>query len=86
MGKTLTTLSIQKILQAVRIWDDGYIVTNGPTFSPDGAPLYPTQSNTREVYAFDLTKDGTLSNKRIFIQFSKADGYPDGMTPNYFKG
>lgn len=65
---------------SVSKWDEGYVVSNGPTFSPDGKTLYHTQSNTREIYAFDLSPDGTISNKRVFIAFSEKDGYPDGMT------
>jgi sugar lactone lactonase YvrE len=53
--------------------DDDYRVTNGPTFSPDGATLYHTDSLSRTVFAFDLTDAGTLLNKR------DSWGYPDGM-------
>jgi sugar lactone lactonase YvrE len=59
--------------------DDGYRVTNGPTFSPDGATLYHTDSLTRTVFAFDLTDAGSLLNKRIFLRFEDSWGYPDGM-------
>jgi sugar lactone lactonase YvrE len=59
--------------------DDGYGVTNGPTFSPDGATVYHTDSLNRTVFAFDLTEEGALVNKRVFLQFEAAWGYPDGM-------
>jgi len=59
--------------------DDGYIVTNGPTFSPDERTLYHTASVTRTIYAFDLDPHGTLSRKRVFHQFAPEYGYPDGM-------
>ena len=59
--------------------DDGYRVTNGPTFSPDGTTLYHTDSLARTVYAFDLTVAGALLNKRVFVQFEDTWGYPDGM-------
>ena len=29
---------------------------------------------------FTIAADGSLSNKRVFAEFSEADGYPDGMT------
>ena len=62
--------------------DDGYIVTNGPTFSPDERTLYHTASVTRTIYAFDLDPQlGTLSRKRVFHQFTPEYGYPDGMAP-----
>jgi sugar lactone lactonase YvrE len=60
--------------------DDGYQVTNGPTFDPDGRILYHTDSGARTVYAFDLAEDGVLSNKRVFLRFEEEWGYPDGMT------
>ena len=59
--------------------DDGYGVTNGPTFSPDGTIVYHTDSLDRTVFAFDLTDAGTLANKRLFLRFDDSWGYPDGM-------
>ncbi len=70
-------------LDADRRWsrhDDGYGVTNGPTFNPGGTILYHTDSPARTVYAFDLAADGMLSGKRPFIRFEEEWGYPDGMT------
>ena len=60
--------------------DQGYVVTNGPTFSPDGHTLYHTSSPSREIFAFDLSDDGSLTNKRLWLRFQESDGYPDGMT------
>jgi xylono-1,5-lactonase len=60
--------------------DGPYGVANGPAFSPDGRTLFHTDSAAREVYAFDLSPQGELTNKRVHIRFSERDGYPDGMT------
>ena len=60
--------------------DDGYAVTNGPAFSPDGRVLYHNDSGRGTTFAFDVAEDGSLANKRVFAQFEAADGYPDGMT------
>jgi xylono-1,5-lactonase len=60
--------------------DTGYVVANGPALSPDGRTLYHTESPSRTIYAFDLDHDGQLSNKRVFLRFTEAEGYPDGMT------
>lgn len=60
--------------------DAGYVVSNGPAFSPDGRTLYHTDSAQRVIYAFDLDADGAVSGRRTFCQFSDQDGYPDGMT------
>lgn len=60
--------------------DKGYIITNGPTFSKNGHILYHTDTIKGEIYAFDLSDSGAISNKRIFAQFGDGDGSPDGMT------
>ncbi len=58
--------------------DEGYVITNGPALSPDGRTLYHTDTLDKRVYAFDLAEDGSLSNKRTFVEI--GDGaYPDGM-------
>lgn len=60
--------------------DTGYVVTNGPAISPDGDTLYHTESPSRTIYAFDLSHEGELTNKRVFLRLSEDEGYPDGMT------
>jgi sugar lactone lactonase YvrE len=60
--------------------DDGYGVTNGPTFSTDGRWLYHTDSDARTVYRFALGEDGSLGEREDFIHFDPDWGYPDGMT------
>ncbi len=60
--------------------DEGYVVTNGPTFSPDGRTLYHTDTFAGLIHAFDLGSDGNLTNKRPFVRIPAEQGYPDGMT------
>lgn len=60
--------------------DDGYRVANGPTFSPDGGTLYHADTGLRVVYAFNLSSDGRLSERRLFVRFEEDWGFPDGMT------
>ncbi len=60
--------------------DTGYVITNGPAFSPDGNTLYHTDTLARTIFAFDLSDDGKIMNKRSFIKFPDLHGYPDGMT------
>jgi sugar lactone lactonase YvrE len=62
------------------VLDGGYRVANGPAFSPDGSIVYHSDSPRREIYAFDLTRDGRLEHKRVFAQFAEGRGNPDGMT------
>ena len=65
---------------SVILLDTGYRVPNGPAFSPDGRTVYHTDSPLQTVYAFDLSLDGQIGNKRVFVQFEAGEGYPDGMT------
>jgi xylono-1,5-lactonase len=58
--------------------DPGYVVTNGPTESPDGLTLYHTDTLAGIIYAFDRSRDGQLSNKRVFVRIPAGGGYPDG--------
>ena len=60
--------------------DEGYRVTNGPAFSPDGTVMYHNDSARQVTYAFDLDRSGNVANRRELIRFSDGDGYPDGMT------
>lgn len=60
--------------------DEQYVITNGPAFSPDGRTLYHTDTLARTIYAFDLSDDGRIGNKRLFFKFDDGSGYPDGMT------
>lgn len=62
---------------SLRQVDKGYIVSNGPSVSPDGNILYVADSPQQCIYAFDLDKAGQLSRKRIFARIS--EGYPDGI-------
>lgn len=61
--------------------DSGYVVTNGPAWSSDYRTLYHNDSVNGRVYAFDFDLEaGEVSNKRLFLQFPKEEGSPDGMT------
>jgi len=60
--------------------DPGYVITNGPAFSPDGRTLYHTDTLARVIHAFDCAADGRLSSKRVFVTIEDGAGYPDGPT------
>jgi xylono-1,5-lactonase len=60
--------------------DKGYVITNGPAFSPDGRVFYHTDTSRRTVYAFDRPEPHKLANKRVFVQIEEAAGHPDGTT------
>jgi sugar lactone lactonase YvrE len=51
--------------------------TNGVEVSPDGKSLYVNESVQRNVWAYDLSAKGNISNKRLLINFE--DFGLDGM-------
>lgn len=51
--------------------------TNGIEVSPDEKVLYVNESVQRNVWAYDLSPEGDISNKRLLIQF--PDFNMDGM-------
>jgi sugar lactone lactonase YvrE len=58
--------------------DSGYVVSNGPAFSPDARTFYHTDTVQRRVYAFDRDASSALSNRRVFVDIEKDGGFPDG--------
>ena len=51
--------------------------TNGIEVSPDEKVLYVNESVQRNIWAYDLSPEGEISNKRLLIQF--PDFNMDGM-------
>lgn len=51
--------------------------TNGIEVSPDNKTLYVNETVQRNVWAYDLSPEGEISNKRLMIQFE--DYGMDGM-------
>ena len=51
--------------------------TNGIEVSPDEKVLYVNESAQRNIWAYDLSPEGEISNKRLLIQF--PDFNMDGM-------
>lgn len=56
---------------------EGMGTTNGIEVSPDGRTLYVNESVQRNIWAFDITPNRTLTNKRLLIRF--PDHGFDGM-------
>ena len=78
-GEEVASGSLYKLTHdGPRAMDDGYVITNGPAFSPDGRTLYHTDTLERVIYAFDRSTDGAISNKRVFALIEDGAGYPDG--------
>ncbi|WP_033375891.1 SMP-30/gluconolactonase/LRE family protein [Leeia oryzae] len=60
--------------------DTNYQICNGPCISKDQRTLYHTDTLKQTIYAYDLAADGSLSHRRVWLQFTETDGFPDGMT------
>ena len=65
---------------AVKPLFGGYIVCNGPAFSPDGCTLYFSNSSEREILAFPYDAGvPDVGKPRLFTKITEAHGYPDGL-------
>lgn len=72
----------QKVRGIYRIKKDGKIellsgelkIPNGLGFSPEEDILYVSNSQDGNIYAFDVTKEGTLANLRLFAKQSVPEG------------
>ncbi len=62
---------------SMKILDENMGTTNGIEVSPDDKTLYVNESEQRRIWAYDLSPDGGISNKRIFMEF--PDYGMDGM-------
>lgn len=60
-----------------RLVATGMGTTNGIDISPDGRTLYVNESVQRKIWAFRIGRDGSLSEKRLLIEF--PDFGFDGM-------
>ncbi len=61
----------------IQLLEDSMGTTNGIEVSPDEKNLYVNESVQRNVWVYDLSDSGTISNKRLLIQF--PDFGMDGM-------
>jgi len=60
--------------------DKGFVICNGPTFSPDNRRLYFSDTVGRRLLSYELDRDGAISDRRTFFTFPIEDGMPDGLT------
>jgi sugar lactone lactonase YvrE len=56
---------------------DGLAFPNGMAVTPDNTTLILAESYGKRLTAFDIAKDGTLSNRRVWADL--GDGVPDGI-------
>lgn len=61
--------------------DDGFAVTNGPTWIDEGRTLLFNDTVNGQVLAYDVDPaTGDLRARRRWLRFADGDGLPDGMT------
>jgi len=61
----------------ITLLEDSMGTANGIEVSPDNKTLYVNESVQKKVWAYDLSDSGTISNKRLLIEF--PDFGMDGM-------
>lgn len=60
---------------------NGIGLSNGMGFTPEKKQMYFTDSKKGEIYVFDYNvKDGSLSNKKLFLKIEGKGIEPDGLT------
>lgn len=60
---------------------DRRTISNGLCWTDDNKTFYYIDTPTLSVVKYDFdVHNGTISNKKVCIATSEADGYPDGMT------
>jgi D-xylonolactonase len=61
--------------------DEGFAVTNGPTWIHQGRTLLFNDTVSGQVLAYDTDPvTGEIGGRRLWLQFAPEDGVPDGMT------
>jgi sugar lactone lactonase YvrE len=61
---------------AIAVASDGLRMANGMVVTADGKTLVAAESTGKDLVAFDLGPDGTLSNQRLWAPLPE---YPDGI-------
>ncbi len=66
---------------STHLMEEGLTISNGIGWSPDGETMYLTDTLRRIIWAYDYNiVDGSIANKRVFVEIAEADSFPDGMT------
>jgi sugar lactone lactonase YvrE len=61
--------------------DEGFVISNGRAWSPDGRTFYHTDSIPGRIDAYDFDPEaGTIANRRMLIDYEGRGFRPDGCT------
>lgn len=59
---------------------DSVTVSNGIVWTKDSKIMYYIDTPTGQIVAYDFDKESSsISNKRVVVEVSEEDGFPDGM-------
>src|SRR5579885_905877 len=61
------------------VWEGGLELSNGMGFSPDGRTLYHVDAFARLIFAYNVTPERRLTERRVFARYQDEWGWPDGM-------
>jgi sugar lactone lactonase YvrE len=79
----ITAAAVYSVNRELRVQtlDTGFVVTNGPCWSPDGRRFHIADSARNEIYAYDYDMaSGAVSGRRVFANTGELGGIPDGAT------
>ena len=75
------TGSLHRVSAAgVECVDRGFVIANGPAFSPDGRVAYFADSVGGRILRYALDADGRPVERTLFAEIPAGAGVPDGMT------
>lgn len=60
--------------------DRGFVIANGPAFSPDAREAYFADSVGGRILRYALDADGRPGGRALFAEIPEEEGSPDGMT------
>jgi len=81
-GKEISCNGVYRIATdgSLQLLAEDCTLPNGLAFSPDESVLYVDDSAQKNIRAFDVRPDGTLSNSRVLFKFESEDpNVPDGL-------
>ncbi|MCY3874873.1 MAG: SMP-30/gluconolactonase/LRE family protein, partial [Rhodobacteraceae bacterium] len=64
----------------VDVVDRGFVISNGPAFSPDGRKAYFADSAGRRILQYELDDAGLPVSRSRFAVIPDSEGLPDGLT------
>ncbi|MCR8725384.1 SMP-30/gluconolactonase/LRE family protein [Frigidibacter sp. ROC022] len=60
--------------------DAGLAVCNGPAITGAGDRLYLSDSTEGRIHTYRIDAEGRLLDRRLFVQMTRDEGLPDGVT------